>query len=52
MAVVVAFAAPFLYDDGKKLTGTGTLASKSRLTINQVRENVSFVEKKRSLASF
>jgi hypothetical protein len=30
----------FLYDDGKKLTGTGTLASKSRLTDQLVRENV------------
>ena len=31
-AVVSSTAASFRYDDGKMLNGTGTLASKSRLT--------------------
>jgi len=37
---MVVSAASFRYDDGKKLTGIGTRASKSRLTTFQVRENV------------
>lgn len=37
---MVVCATSFRYDDGKKLTGIGTRASKSRLTTFQVRENV------------